>query len=62
MSTSHGFIDITDKIDKACNKGSFVCDVFIDVKKTFDIVYHKILLHELNQYGIRGTESNWFKS
>ena len=62
MSTNHGLTDITDKIQKACNKGSFVCGVFVDVKKTFDIVNHKIWLHELNQYGISGTENNWFKS
>ena len=62
MSTNHALIEITNKIQEACDKGSFTCGVFLDFKKAFDTVNHNILLHKLNHYGVRGTESNWFKS
>ena len=62
MSTNHALIDITNKIQEACNKGSFACGVFLDFKKAFDTVNHNIFLHKSHHHGVRGTESNWFKS
>ena len=62
MSTNHAPIDITNKIQQACNKISFACGVFLDFKKALDTINHNILLHKLNHYGVSETESNWFKS
>ena len=40
----------------------FSCGVFIDLKKAFDTVDHKILLHKLDHYGFRGVINKWFSS
>ena len=55
-STNHALIDITSKIQTACDKGIFACGVYVDFKKAFDTVNHKFLLNKLNHYGIRATE------
>ena len=35
---------------------------FIDLKKAFYTVDHKILLHKLDHYGFRGVINKWFSS
>ena len=61
LSTNHALIDITSKIQTACDKGIFACGVYVDFKKAFDTVNHEFLLNKLNHYGIRGIELQWFK-
>ena len=39
-----------------------VLSFFLDIKKAFDTVYHRISLWNLERYGIRGNSSKWFKS
>ena len=36
--------------------------IFVDLKKAFDTVDHKILIQKLAHYGIRSSELAWFKS
>ena len=47
-----------DSIDSV----NFVISVFLDFKKAFDTVDHKILLSKLDFYGIRGVSHEWLKS
>ncbi len=35
--------------------------IFIDLKKAFDLVSHKCLLHKFELYGLSGNSLNWFK-
>ena len=62
LSTNHALIEITSKIQTACDKGFFARGVYFDFKKAFDTVNHEFLLNKLNHYGITGTERQWFKT
>ena len=36
--------------------------IFLDLKKAFDTVIHRLLIDKLKKCGISGIELNWFKS
>ena len=36
--------------------------IFLDLKRAFGTVNHKILINKLMKYGVKGTETEWFKS
>ena len=61
-STTHSLITITESIKKTLDRNKYGCGVFIDLKKPFDTVNHKILLQKLQHYGIHGDSLAWFKS
>ena len=62
MSTGHSLVEITEEIKESIDDGKFGCGIFIDLKKAFDTVNHKILLTKLEHYGVRGALLNWFAS
>ena len=49
---------IYDKLDN----GEIVISLFLDFKKAFDCVDHKILLNKMSAYGVRGVALEWFES
>ena len=53
---------IAKSIRQTLDEGSFGCGILVDLQKVFDIVDHKILLHKLDYYRIRGVCNDWFKS
>ena len=61
-STAHSLIEITENIKESIDKGNYGCGIFIDLKKAFDTVNHKILLTKLEHYGIRGSLLKWFET
>ena len=61
-STNHAIISLVEKVNNAVDSGKISIGVFLDRRKTFDIVDHCILIDKLCKYGIRGTHWNWFKS
>ena len=61
-STNHALLDLTEDIRRALDDNSFAVGIFIDLQKAFDTVDHKILLHKLEYYGIRGIANDWIKS
>ena len=44
------------------DRKKFTAMIFIDLKKAFDTVDHKILLNKMRLYGIDGLEHQWFSS
>ena len=61
-STNHAIIRITEEISRALDNDIFACGVFLDFKKAFDTVKHKMLLTKMVYHGISGLASHWFKS
>ena len=56
-SWKHPLIHFSKKIGEVLNhpeKSLYNLTIFIDLKKAFDTVNHKILVRKLNHYGIRG--------
>jgi len=61
-STIQAIIRQLQYLYNSIDSGKIVLSIFLDFKKAFDCVDHKILLSKLKFYGIRGTPLKWFES
>ena len=55
-------IYLVDKISQSLDDGDYVLGLYLDFTKAFDTVNHQILLHQLENYGVRGVVLKWFES
>ena len=62
LSTTLALLKLQDHILEQKSKKLFSCAIFLDLKKAFDTVDHKILLRKLSQYGLRGSTNKFFES
>jgi hypothetical protein len=60
--TSDAVVKLVESIYESFNNKSHALSIFVDFKKAFDIVNHKILIRKLQAYGIRGLPLNWFEN
>ena len=61
-STQQALITLVDRVTKSLDRSNIVVSLFIDLKKAFDTVHYRILLHKIYAYGIRGVLLKWFES
>ena len=71
-SSQHGFqknkctetalFDFVSNISATLNNRKPVIGLFIDLSKAFDTLDHKLLLHKLYNYGVRGVAHKWVSS
>ena len=53
-STNHAIISLLENVNQALDSGRVLVGVFLDLKKSFDTVDHKIRIDKLFKYGIWG--------
>ena len=61
-STSLAILELIEEITSALDKKKYTIGVFIDLRKAFDTIDHKLLLNKLDHLGIRGIVNDWLGS
>lgn len=60
--TENAAIELSNMIMRGVDSKKIVTGIFMDLRKAFDIVDHKLLLQVLNKYGLRGKVLDLFTS
>ena len=60
MSTIDAITYFLTELIPSLDKKDYSMGIFIDLSKAFDMIDHKILLHKLEQLGVRGITKSWF--
>ena len=58
-STAHHLIELIHHTCLALEKYKINCQIFCDISKAFDRVWHRGLLHKLKNYGMNGNLLMW---
>ena len=61
-STGHHLIELVHQTCLALENHKINCQVFCDISKAFDRVWHRGLILKLEKYGIRGNLLAWFEN
>ena len=61
-STQSSLLNIVSELFDGINTNNVNTLCFLDLQKCFDTIDHKILLHKMNKYGIRGRSHDFFKN
>ena len=62
MSTVPAALELTESIYNSIDSKQHCAGVFIDLKKAFDTVNHKLLVEKLSFYGVRGVANAWLEN
>ena len=59
ISTLNSIETLQKKVIESLDSNKYFVGLFVDIKKAFDTVNHRILINKLDYYGIRGKPLDW---